>query len=139
MEPLPIGISTLKMIQEENFTYVDKTGILLSLALKPGRFFLFRNLAIHDKWDWSIKYPVVKIDFAGGILRSKEDFENKIIPVLDRIASMAAWRGPGAAGSPGPFKQSAPRWTAPASGPAVWRGKFRSGGNVSSPPQRTSG
>ena len=111
MKPLPIGISTLRMLIENDFTYVDKTGILLSLVKGPGRYFLsrprrfgksllvdtfkqlfegneplFRGLAIHDSWDWSKQYPVVKIDFAGGLLRDEEDFENKLVPVLNRIA-----------------------------------------------------
>ncbi len=91
--------------------YVDKTCVIETLAMAPGRYFLsrprrfgksllvdtfkqlfegneelFRGLAIHDRWDWSKTYPVVKIDFAGGYLRSEEDFENKLVPVLDRIA-----------------------------------------------------
>ncbi len=111
MKSLPIGISTLKFIIEDDFVYVDKTGIIWPLVKNQGRFFLsrprrfgksllvdtlkelfegneplFQNLAIHDHWDWSKKYPVVKIDFAGGFLRSEEDFENKLIPALVRIA-----------------------------------------------------
>jgi hypothetical protein len=91
--------------------YVDKTGIIGPLTRVPGRYFLsrprrfgksllvdtfkelfegneplFRGLAIHDSWDWTKQYPVVKIDFAGGLLRDEEDFENKLLPVLDRIA-----------------------------------------------------
>jgi hypothetical protein len=111
MKPLPIGISTLKTIINENMVYVDKTGNIEPLAKTPGRYFLsrprrfgksllvdtlkqlfegneelFRGLAIHDRWDWTKKYPVVKIDFAGGFLQNEEDFENKLIPVLNRIA-----------------------------------------------------
>lgn len=111
MKHLPIGISSLRSILEDDMTYVDKTGIIEPLARVRGRYFLsrprrfgksllvdtfrelfegneklFRGLAIHDKWDWSKQYPVVKIDFAGGLLRNEEDFRNKLTPVLDRIA-----------------------------------------------------
>ena len=111
MKPLPIGISTLSSIIDDNMVYVDKTGIISPLVTTRGRYFLsrprrfgksllvdtfkqlfegneplFRGLAIHDDWDWSKKYPVVKIDFAGGVMRDEEDFENKLVPALNRIA-----------------------------------------------------
>jgi hypothetical protein len=111
MKVLPIGITTLQKIHDQGMVYVDKTGIIKSMAANGGYYFLsrprrfgksllvdtfkqlfegneaiFRGLAIHTQWDWAKKYPVVKIDFAGGLLRSKEDFENKLLPVLDRIA-----------------------------------------------------
>jgi Protein of unknown function (DUF1703)./Predicted AAA-ATPase. len=91
MKGLPIGISTLSRILEDGFVYIDKTEYAYALAKGPGRYFLsrprrfgkslfvdtlkeifegnealFRGLRIHDKWDWSKKYPVIKIDFAVG-------------------------------------------------------------------------
>lgn len=91
--------------------YIDKTGIIRPLVEKPGRYFLsrprrfgksllvdtfkelfegnetlFRGLAIHGEWDWSKRYPVVKIDFAGGTLGSREDLEGKLLPLFDRYA-----------------------------------------------------
>lgn len=111
MKALPIGISTFRFLIEDDMVYVDKTGIFGPLVRQKGRYFLsrprrfgksllvdtfkelfegkeelFRELAVHDWWDWSKKYPVIKIDFAGGLLRNEEDFENKLLPVLDRIA-----------------------------------------------------
>lgn len=108
MKPLPIGISTLRMLLGGNFTYVDKTGMALSLALNPGRFFLsrprrfgksllvdtfkelfegneplFQGLAIHDKWDWSKTYPVIKIDWAAGDFTTKQSLERKIRFLLE--------------------------------------------------------
>jgi hypothetical protein len=111
LKTLPIGISTFRFLIEDDMVYVDKTGIIETLASRKGRYFLsrprrfgksllvdtlkelfegneplFRDLAIHANWDWSTKYPVVKIDFAGGILRGDEDFSRKLMQVFDHIA-----------------------------------------------------
>jgi hypothetical protein len=108
MKSLPIGISTLKFLIQDKMVYVDKTGVIAPLVKDKGRYFLsrprrfgksllidtfkelfegnevlFRGLAIHDSWDWSKKYPVIKIDFAGGVMRSKTDLENKLAAVLN--------------------------------------------------------
>jgi hypothetical protein len=107
MRSLPVGISTLRFLIEDNMVYVDKTGIILPLVQEKGRYLLsrprrfgksllvdtlkelfegneslFRGLAIHDSWDWSRKLPVIKIDFAGGVLHSPQDLDNKLGPVL---------------------------------------------------------
>ena len=72
-----------------------------SMIKKPGRYFLsrprrfgksllldtlkeiFEGLFIYDKWDWSVKYPVIKIDFAGGIIKNLEDLDNKLQAVIN--------------------------------------------------------
>ena len=107
MKPLPVGISNLKMIRDRDMTYVDKTLILSSLAEEPGRYFLsrprrfgksllvdtfkelfegnetlFRGLAIHGKWDWTKKYPVVKLDFASGVLTSQDALRVRLLHLL---------------------------------------------------------
>ena len=91
LKNLPLGISTLSLLLESNGIYVDKTEYVFNLINTPGRFFLsrprrfgkslfvdtlkeifegnqklFEGLYIYDKWDWSKKYPVIKLDFAGG-------------------------------------------------------------------------
>ena len=110
VKSLPIGISTLRTIIENDLTYADKTGGILDLVKQPGRYFLsrprrfgksllvdtfqalfegnralFRGLEIEPHWDWSKVYPVVKIDFAGGLLRNRQDMEDKLYPDLTRI------------------------------------------------------
>ncbi|MBK8451719.1 MAG: ATP-binding protein [Thiofilum sp.] len=85
---LPIGIQTFREIRENNYYYVDKTALALSLIesgkhyflSRPRRFgkslfldtlkelfegneLLFRGLAIHDQWDWSVQYPVLRFSF----------------------------------------------------------------------------
>lgn len=94
---LPIGIQTFSQIREDNYVYVDKTKEAHELIQKykyvflsrPRRFgkslFLdtlknifeankqyFEGLYIHDKYDWSQTYPVIKISFAGDF-RTKEE------------------------------------------------------------------
>jgi len=111
MKPLPIGISTFRLLIEEELVYVDKTGLIDSLVQTPGRYFLsrprrfgksllidtfkelfegnkplFHDLVIYDRWDWSKKYPVIKLDFAGGVLRNRQDMENKLYSVFNRLA-----------------------------------------------------
>jgi hypothetical protein len=43
---------------------------------------LFEGLYIHDKWDWTKKYPVIKFDFAEGMLKSRKDLDEKISEIL---------------------------------------------------------
>ncbi len=88
MKALPIGIQTFSKIREGDYLYIDKTKEALDLIKnyeyvflsRPRRFgkslFLdtlknifegnkkfFEGLYIYDKYDWSQKYPVVKIDW----------------------------------------------------------------------------
>ena len=89
MKKLPVGIQTFRTIREDNYLYVDKTGIILDMintgayyflarprrfgksllvstlqALFEGKRTLFQGLAVHDQWDWQTKYPVIKLSFA---------------------------------------------------------------------------
>ncbi len=106
LKKLPIGIQTFKSIIEENYLYIDKTKIALNLIenhkyvflSRPRRFGkslfldtlsqifkgskeLFKGLDIYDKWDFNVKYPVIKIDFFGD-LRSGKSLEKTILSVL---------------------------------------------------------
>lgn len=110
MKHLPIGISTLSKILENNMVYVDKTEYVYNLAATAGAYFLsrprrfgksllldtlkslfegreelFQGLFIHDKWDWSRRHPVIKIDFSGGI-HSKADLELRLHEKFTLIA-----------------------------------------------------
>jgi hypothetical protein len=107
LKNLPLGISTLSLLLESNGIYVDKTEYAYNLIKQPGRFFLsrprrfgkslfvdtlkeifegnqklFEGLFIYDKWDWTKKYPVIKFDFAEGILKSEKDLNEKIHEIL---------------------------------------------------------
>ncbi|NCD40849.1 MAG: hypothetical protein EOL88_02030, partial [Bacteroidia bacterium] len=108
MKNLPLGINTLSTIRQENMVYVDKTEMAWLLMKQTGRFFLsrprrfgkslfvdtlkeifegnkelFEGLYIHDKWDWTKTYPVIKIDFASGNIRSREELDVKIGEILN--------------------------------------------------------
>ena len=107
LKNLPLGISTLSLLMESNGIYVDKTEYAYNLIKQPGRFFLsrprrfgkslfvdtlkeifegnqklFEGLYIYDKWDWTKKYPVIKLDFAGGEVRNREELDVRIINIL---------------------------------------------------------
>ena len=107
LQNLPLGINTLGVLRKNNCVYVDKTELAHQLVRIPGRFFLsrprrfgkslfidtlkeifegnrqlFEGLYIHDKWDWGRKFPVIKIDFAGGVLGSRGELEQKIREIL---------------------------------------------------------
>lgn len=111
MKKLPIGIQTFSEIRDaiENFVYIDKTAIALTLIQRGKYYFLsrprrfgkslfldtlrnifegnielFEGLYIYDKYDWSQKYPVIEISFGTGGVRSKSDLERKIKKVLQR-------------------------------------------------------
>ncbi|MEA3467629.1 MAG: ATP-binding protein [Thermodesulfobacteriota bacterium] len=103
---LPIGIQTFSEIIEEHHAYVDKTGMAVDLvengkyyflsrprrfgksllvstlqALFEGRQELFTGLAAHDRWDWHIKYPVIKLSFAG-VARTVDDMKQDVHNIL---------------------------------------------------------
>jgi hypothetical protein len=107
LKNLPLGINTLSVLRENNCVYVDKTKLAYYLIRIAGRFFLsrprrfgkslfvdtlkeifegneklFEGLYIHDKWDWSRKFPVIKIDFADGVLKNREELDEKIRDIL---------------------------------------------------------
>jgi hypothetical protein len=104
---LPIGIQNLREIREGGHYYVDKTGFALRLIdegkayflSRPRRFgkslfidtlgelfagneALFRGLYCHDRWDWSVKYPVIRINFAEGVLASRAALDQRIDEIL---------------------------------------------------------
>ncbi len=112
MKNLPIGISTLKSILDDNMVYIDKTDHAYNMIKTRGRFFLsrprrfgkslfvdtlkeifegnkelFKGLYIYDKWNWEKSYPVVKIDFASGLVKDSESLKIRITDILSRNAN----------------------------------------------------
>jgi len=88
---LPIGIQTFSEIRNDNHYYVDKTALALDLINRGKHYFLsrprrfgkslfldtlkeifegneplFQGLSIHEQWDWSVKYPVLRFSFGSG-------------------------------------------------------------------------
>src|SRR5574344_2681264 len=108
LKKLPIGIQTFSKIREDDFVYVDKTGIAYDLIDKyqyvflsrPRRFGkslfldtlknifegnkeLFKGLAIEHKWNWDVSYPVIHINFANGKVENRENLDNAILRTLE--------------------------------------------------------
>ncbi|MEA3240516.1 MAG: AAA family ATPase, partial [Pseudomonadota bacterium] len=107
LKKLPIGIQTFSKMRDNDYLYIDKTEIIDKLvnegsyyflarprrfgksllvstlqALFEGREELFRNLAIHEKWNWSTHYPVIKISF-GGVARNLADMKQDVVNILE--------------------------------------------------------
>ncbi len=107
MKKLPIGIQTFQKIREDDYVYVDKTGIAVDLInryqyvflSRPRRFGkslfldtlhnifegkkkLFAGLASDKTHDWSKTYPVIKISFGRGNFRSPETLQVAILEEL---------------------------------------------------------
>ena len=112
---LPIGIQTFREIRESNCYYVDKTGYAVRLAEEGKHFFLsrprrfgkslfldtlqdlfagrqelFEGLEAHHRWDWSVSYPVVRLDFAGFAATSTDDLDQDVQAQLTEIERDAA-------------------------------------------------
>ena len=109
MKKLPIGIQTLSKIIEGDFVYVDKTEIAYNLLQKAGYYFLsrprrfgkslfldtlkdifegrkelFKGLYIYDKWDWEVKYPVLRVSLGSGVHKSVQDLSENLLWVLKK-------------------------------------------------------
>ncbi|BDD02213.1 ATP-binding protein [Persicobacter psychrovividus] len=113
-QALPIGIQTFETLRssKDDFLYIDKTAEIYKMtklsvgyyflsrprrfgksmlcstmqALFEGKQELFEGLYIHDKWDWSVKLPVVRIDLSGVTYKNLETVEQKIQFVLNSNA-----------------------------------------------------
>jgi hypothetical protein len=104
---LPIGIQTFREIREDNCYYVDKTGMAADLIAQGKYYFLsrprrfgksllidtlkdlfeghqelFTGLAAETRWDWSKKYPVIRISFAEGVYHSAAALAQRIREIL---------------------------------------------------------
>lgn len=104
---LPIGIQTFREIIEEGYYYVDKTGFALDLVeqgkyyflSRPRRFgksllldtlkdlfeghqALFTGLAAKTRWDWTKKYPVIRVSFSDGVLQNRAELDQRISEIL---------------------------------------------------------
>ena len=107
---LPIGIQTFRKIREENCYYVDKTAHIQQLIDEGKHYFLsrprrfgkslfldtlkelfegneplFEGLYIHDHWDWSVRYPVLRLDFGSGNFNEPESLHKEVMAQLDAV------------------------------------------------------
>lgn len=104
---LPIGIQTFRKIREDDYYYVDKTGLALRLIEEGTHYFLsrprrfgkslfldtlgelfsgnqalFEGLQAHHRWDWSRHFPVIRLSFGGGIVQSRAELDRRILALL---------------------------------------------------------
>ena len=111
---LPIGMQTFREIREEDGYYVDKTPYIFRLVdegkhyflSRPRRFgksllldtlkelfegneSLFEGLDIHDRWDWSVRRPVVRLDFGAGHFREPGYLHTNVMVQLASVAEQA--------------------------------------------------
>ncbi|EHQ53794.1 hypothetical protein ECTPHS_14096, partial [Ectothiorhodospira sp. PHS-1] len=100
---LPIGIQSFEKLRKGHYYYIDKTPLIESMAKIGGYYFLsrprrfgksllldtlrclfegrktlFEGLYIHDKWDWQQKRPVIRISFADGVVKTREELDAHI-------------------------------------------------------------
>ncbi|MDR0822560.1 MAG: AAA family ATPase, partial [Endomicrobium sp.] len=114
MRNLPIGIQSFSDLRtnSNDYLYVDKTqhiynminGGKIFFLSRPRRFgksllvsamnelfngskSLFEGLYIYDKWDWSKKNPVIRIDFSMRTNDTKQQLENSLSYFLDSTAA----------------------------------------------------
>jgi len=110
MKKLPIGIQTLSNIIEDNYVYVDKTHIAYNLIRKGKYYFLsrprrfgkslfldtlkeifegnkelFKGLYIYDKWDWEVKYPVLRISLGSGVIKDLDKLNTRLLWILEDV------------------------------------------------------
>ena len=104
---LPIGIQNFREIREEGCYYVDKTAYIRRLLDEGKHYFLsrprrfgkslfldtckelfegneplFEGLDIHEHWDWSVRHPVVRLDFSSGNYQGPEDLRKEVAAQL---------------------------------------------------------
>ena len=107
---LPIGIQTFRKIRQETCYYVDKTAYIRRLLDEGTHYFLsrprrfgkslfldtlkelfegneplFEGLYIHDRWDWSVRHPVVRLSFGSGNFKELGYVETNLMAQLDAI------------------------------------------------------
>ena len=111
---LPIGIQTFREIREDHYYYVDKTTYIERLIAEGKHYFLsrprrfgkslfldtlkelfegneslFTGLAIHQRWDWSVRHPVLRLDFSSGNFKEPGDLHKDVMAQLDALESEA--------------------------------------------------
>ena len=111
---LPLGIQNFREIREGGCYYVDKTEHVRRLV-EGGKYFflsrprrfgksllvdtlkelfegnesLFRGLHIHPHWDWSVRHPVLRLDFSGCFKTAAELHAN----LMDQFADIEEQAG----------------------------------------------
>lgn len=100
---LPIGIQSFRNIRDRDCYYVDKTGYAARLFQEGTHYFLsrprrfgkslfvntlkhlfqgdrdlFTGLQAYSTWDWSVRYPVVKLSFGSGNFKDPDSLHTRV-------------------------------------------------------------
>ena len=100
---LPIGIQSFRNIRDRDCYYVDKTGYAARLYQEGTHYFLsrprrfgkslfvntlkhlfqgdrdlFTGLQAYSTWDWSVRYPVVKLSFESGNFKDPDSLHTRV-------------------------------------------------------------
>ncbi len=111
---LPIGMQTFRELRERDCYYVDKTAYVERLATAGKHYFLsrprrfgkslfldtlkelfeaneplFKGLYIHDRWDWSTRFPILRLSFGGGSYKEPGQVEASLMEQLAGIERRA--------------------------------------------------
>ena len=111
---LPIGLQTFREVREQDCYYVDKTAFIQRLLdegkhyflSRPRRFgkslfvdtlkelfegneALFEGLAIQNGWDWSVRHPVLRLDFSSGSYQGPDDLRLELAAQLETFEEEA--------------------------------------------------
>ena len=111
---LPIGMQTFRKVREQNCYYVDKTSYIRRLLRhgthyflsRPRRFgksllldtlkelfegseSLFQGLEIHGHWNWSERFPVLRLDFGSGYYLDPAGLREDVMAQLEDLAEEA--------------------------------------------------
>ena len=126
---LPIGIQTFRTIREDGSYYVDKSAYVQRLVDEGTHYFLsrprrfgksllldtlkelfegseelFRGLAVHDRWDWSVRRPVLRLDFGAGDFEKPDYLREEVAAQFEDIETQAGI-SPGEASAPIRFRR----------------------------------
>ena len=107
---LPVGIQTFRKIREEGCYYVDKTAYAKRLVEEGAHYFLsrprrfgkslfldtlkelfegnealFEGLDVHRRWDWSLRHPVLRLDFGSGSFEDPDLLPREAMAQLDAV------------------------------------------------------
>ena len=120
---LPTGIQNFREVREQDCYYVDKTAHVHKLVAEGKHYFLsrprrfgksllvdtlkelfegnerwFRGLAIHGRWDWATRFPVIRLSFALGRFNQpgalEADFEDQLTRLERRNALVRRYATP---------------------------------------------
>ena len=111
---LPLGMQTFREVRKAECYYVDKTAYLRRLVGEGKHYFLsrprrfgksllldtikelfegnqpfFEGLHIRDHWDWSVRHPVLRLDFGAGSYQEPGGLHEDVMAQLDDAAEMA--------------------------------------------------